>query len=152
VLGSLVFARSLSRPLGVLLSTGTLAVGLSYVGFAVAPALWFACSAAFIGGVGNGVELPSLTSIVQRITPKNLHARMMGAVESIVALCVAVGLPLGGALVALTSPRTAFAIVGLGAVATTPMLLSLSLRGTAAADRKEQPAASASAAGQAGQF
>ena len=140
VLGSLVFARSLRRPLGTLLSTGTLAVGLAYVGFAVAPSLWFACSAAFIGGVGNGVELPSLTSIVQRLTPKDLQARMMGAVESLVAICVAVGLPLGGALVALTSPRTAFAVVGLGAAATTPALLSLSMRGAAAAGREEQPA------------
>jgi MFS family permease len=151
VLGSLVFARSLRRPLGTLLSTGTLAVGLAYVGFAVAPALWFACSAAFIGGVGNGVELPSLTSIVQRLTPKNLQARMMGAVESLVAICVAVGLPLGGALVALTSPRTAFAVVGLGAAATTPALLSLSMRGAAAAGREEQPAATGRPAGQPGQ-
>jgi MFS family permease len=143
VLGSLVFARSLTRPLGVLLSTGTLAVGLAYVGFAVAPSLWFACGAAFIGGVGNGVELPSLTSIVQRLTPKNLHARMMAAIESIVALCVAVGLPLGGALVALTSPRAAFAVVGLGAAATTPALLALSLRGAAAAQGEEQPVATA---------
>jgi MFS family permease len=151
VLGSLVFARSLNRPLGVLLSTGTLAVGLAYVGFAVAPSLWFACGAALIGGVGNGTELPSLTSIVQRITPRDLHARIMGAVESLVALSVAVGLPLGGALVALTSPRAAFAVVGLGAAATTPMLLSLSLRATAAADREKRPAASPSPAGQPGQ-
>ena len=151
VLGSLVFARSLSRPLGVLLSTGTLAVGLAYVGFAVAPSLWLACGAALIGGVGNGVELPSLTSIVQRITPKDLHSRIMGAVESLVALCVAAGLPLGGALVVLTSPRAAFALVGLGAVATTPMLLILSLRGTAAADRHERPAATGRPAGQPGQ-
>jgi MFS family permease len=150
VLGSVVFARSLSRPLGVLLSTGTLAVGLAYVGFAVAPSLWFACGAALIGGVGNGVELPSLTSIVQRLTPKDLHARMMAAVESIVALCVAVGLPLGGALVVLTSPRTAFAVVGLGATATTPLLLTLSLRGAAAAERKEPAAARRRAAEQPG--
>jgi MFS family permease len=151
VLGSLVFARSLRRPLGTLLSTGTLAVGLAYVGFAVAPSLWFACSAAFIGGVGNGVELPSLTSIVQRLTPKDLQARMMGAVESLVAICVAVGLPLGGALVALSSPRTAFAVVGLGAAATTPVLLSLSMRGAAAAGREEQPAATGCPAGQPGE-
>jgi MFS family permease len=149
VLGSLVFARSLKRPLGVLLSTGTLAVGLSYVGFAVAPALWFACGAALVGGIGNGVELPSLTSIVQRITPKALHGRMMGAVESIVALCVAAGLPLGGALVALSTPRDAFAIVGLGAAATTPLLLRLSMRGTAAADKqKHDPPRSVSPAPQ----
>jgi predicted MFS family arabinose efflux permease len=96
------------------------------------------------------VELPSLTSIVQRLTPKDLHARMMAAVESLVAICVAVGLPLGGALVALTSPRAAFAVVGLGAAATTPLLLSLSLRGAAAADR-EGRATPGRPAGQTGQ-
>jgi predicted MFS family arabinose efflux permease len=133
VLGSLVFARSLRRPLGGLLSAGTLAVGLAYLGYAAAPSLWFACAAALVGGIGNGVELPSLTSIVQRITPPRLHAQMMGAVESLVALCVTLALPLGGILVALSSPRTAFLVVGLGAVATTPALLRLSNAGTARA-------------------
>ncbi len=38
----------------------------------------------------------------------------MGAVESLAALSVAVGLPLGGALVALSSPRAAFLVVGMG--------------------------------------
>ena len=128
VLGSLVFARSLRRPLGTLLSAGTLAVGLAYVGFAASPSLVLACIAALIGGIGNGVELPSLTSIVQRLTPKHLHGRMMGAVESLTALCLAIGLPLGGILVALSSPRAAFLVVGLGAVATSAALLRLSRR------------------------
>ncbi len=83
VLGSLVFARSLRRPLGAMLSAGTLAIGLAYVGFAAAPSLALACVAALIGGVGNGVELPSLISLVQRLTPQHLHGRLMGAVESL---------------------------------------------------------------------
>ena len=69
VLGSLVFARSVRRPLGAMLSAGTLAVGLAYVGFAAAPSLAVACIAALIGGLGNGVQWPSLISIVQRLTP-----------------------------------------------------------------------------------
>jgi MFS family permease len=129
VLGSLVFARSLRRPLGLLLSGGTLAVGLAYIGFALAPTLALACVAALIGGTGNGLELPSLISLVQRLTPKNLHGRLMGAVESLSALCVAIGLPLGGALVALSSPRAAFAVVGLGAAATSIALFGLSQGG-----------------------
>jgi MFS family permease len=108
VLGSLVFARSLRRPLGAMLSVGTLAAGLAYVGFAAAPSLLVACVAALIGGIGNGMEVPSLTSIVQRITPRHLHGRMMGAIESLVAVCIAIGLPLGGVLVALR-PRSATA-------------------------------------------
>jgi predicted MFS family arabinose efflux permease len=128
VLGSLLFARSLRRPLGVMLSAGTLAVGLAYVGFAVAPSLVIACIAALVGGIGNGVELPALFSIVQRLTPQHLHGRLMGAIESLSAVCVAVGLPLGGALVALSSPRPAFVVVGLGAVASALALFRLSRR------------------------
>jgi len=128
VLGSIVFARSLRRPLGVLLSAGTLAVGLAYVGFAAAPTLGLACVAALVGGVGNGVELPSLFSLVQRLSPQNLHGRLMGAVESLTALSVAIGLPLGGALVALSSSRAAFLVVGLGTVGASVALLRISRR------------------------
>lgn len=113
VLGSLIFARSLRRPLGAMLSAGTLAAGLAYVGFAAAPSLLLACLAAFIGGIGNGVETPSLISVVQRLTPQHLQGRMMGAVESLAALCMTIGLPLGGVLVALSSPRGAFLVLGL---------------------------------------
>ncbi len=125
VLGSIVFARSLRRPLGVLLSTGTLVVGLAYVGISAAPSLLLACSIAFVGGVGNGVELPSLFSAVQRLTPSQLHGRLMGAIESLSAVCVAIGLPLGGTLVAISSPRTAFLVVGLGATASGGALFRL---------------------------
>jgi hypothetical protein len=137
VLGSLVFARSARRPLGGLLSVGTLAVGLAYLGYAASPSLWLACGAAFFGGIGNGVELPSLTSIVQRITPPHLHAQMMGAIESLVALCVTIALPLGGILVAFSSPRAAFLVVGLGAVATSTVLFRLSRRRLESAENDE---------------
>src|SRR5438128_2773799 len=53
------------------------------------------------------------------MTPQPLHGRLMGAVESLAALCLAVGLPLGGALVGITSTRTAFAVAGAGTLATT---------------------------------
>jgi len=119
VIGSVVFARSPARSLGAMLSSGTLAVGLAYVGFSVAPTVAVACVAGVLGGLGNGVQWASLISAVQRMTPPSLLGRMMGAVESVGALCPALGLALGGALVALTSPRTAFLLTGLGAVATT---------------------------------
>src|SRR5262249_17357649 len=107
VVGSVVFARSVRRPLGLLLSAGTLAVGLAYVGFAAGPSLALACTAALIGGLGNGVQWASLISAVQQLTPQHLQGRMMGAVESVGALCPVLGLSLGGALVALSSPRAA---------------------------------------------
>jgi hypothetical protein len=131
VLGSLIFARMVKRPLGVMLSAGALAIGLAYVGFSIAPSLALACPAALLGGIGNGLQWPSLISVVQQLTPPQLHGRLMGAVESLGALCLALGLLLGGALVALSSPRVAFLVVGLGAVATTAAFVRLAPRGSA---------------------
>ena len=133
LIGSLVFARLLRQSLGVMLSLGTLVVGLAYVGFALAPSLAFACVAALIGGIGNGVELPSLNSLVQKLTPQRLHGRLMGAVESLTALSLAIGLPLGGALVVLSSPRAGFLLIGLATTATAMALLRL------ARQKRERP-------------
>jgi MFS family permease len=116
--GSLIFARS-ERRLGRMLIAGTLAVGVAYLGFACAPALAPACVAAFVGGVGNGVQWASLLGAVQRATPQRLLGRMMGAVEAIGAASPALGLCLGGAITAIASPRIAFLAMGLGACATT---------------------------------
>ena len=143
VLGGIIFARSPRRPLGAMLSAGALAVGLAYLGFAAAPSLVLACIAALIGGVGNGVEAPSLISLVQRLTPPRLHGRLMGAVESLAALSIAIGLPLGGVLVAVSSPRVAFLVVGLGAVATAGALLRQSLGRAEPEGEGETPATAA---------
>ena len=69
-IGSIVFARSIKRSLGVLLSASTLAVGLAYLGWAIAPTLALACVAGLIGGIGNGVQWAALISAVQRLTPQ----------------------------------------------------------------------------------
>jgi MFS family permease len=114
-----VFARLLKQPLRVLLGSGSLAIGLAYLGLAAAPSLALACVAGLLGGVGNGLQWPSLISAVQKLTPPDLHGRMMGAAESLGSLCIGLGLPLGGALVAVSSPRPAFVIVGAGAVLAT---------------------------------
>jgi Major Facilitator Superfamily len=131
VLGSVVFARSARRPLGAMLKAGTFALGAAFLGFALAPSLALACLAGFVGGVGNGVEWASLISLVQHMTPQRLHGRLMGAVESVGALCLAIGLSLGGLLVALSSPRAAFLVIGLGATVTTIALLRIPLTGVA---------------------
>jgi len=129
VLASVVFARAVRRPLGAMLTGGIFALGLAFVGFALAPSLALACVASLVGGIGNGLEWPSLISLVQRLTPQPLHGRLMGAVESLAAVCLAFGLPLGGALVALSSPRVAFLVLGLGAAAATAAFVRLTLMG-----------------------
>ena len=126
VIGSLVFARLRGRSLALMLSAGALAIGFAYIGLAAAPTLAVACLMALLGGIGNGVELPALMSVVQELTPHSLHGRIIGAVESLGALCVAIGLPLGGALVALSSPRIAFVVIGAGTTAVAVALFAVS--------------------------
>lgn len=117
--GSLLFARGARRSLGAMLTLGTLAVGLAYLGFAAAPTLALAALAALLGGAGNGVQWASLLGAVQLLTPERLHGRLMGGVESIGALCPLIGLPLSGLVMALSSPRIAFFLFGSIIAATT---------------------------------
>jgi MFS transporter len=117
--GALAFARLPKSSLGGMLSGGTFAVGIAYVGFAAAPSLAVACVAALVGGLGNGLQWAPLVSAIQRLTPPPMQGRVMGAVESIGAVCPAIGLAFGGVLVAIGSPRFAFLVVGVGAALTT---------------------------------
>lgn len=126
-IGSIVFARSIRRSLGLLLSGATLAIGVAYLGWAVAPTLAVACVAGLIGGVGNGVQWAALISAVQRMTPDRLHAQLMGAVESIGAICPGLGYAIGGAIAAGASPRTALLVAGVGAVGSTVGFVQLRL-------------------------
>jgi MFS family permease len=143
VVASIVFARSPKRPLGVTLSAGIFGIGAAFVGYAGASSLPFAYVAAFVGGCGNGLDLPSLISLVQRLTPPPLHGRMMGAVESLTALSLAAGLPLGGALVAASSPRVAFLVLGLGTLLTCAALARLTVPGLEPVRDHENPGAAA---------
>jgi MFS family permease len=128
-LGALVFARRVHRPLAPLLTGGTLLVGVAYLGFAAAPTFAIACTAAFVGGTGNGVQWPSLISAVQQLTPPYLQGRMMSAVGSLNALCPALGFLLGGTLVALDSTRLALTVAGSVATLATLAFLRLPLHG-----------------------
>lgn len=140
-LGAVVFARSVRRPLGPMLSGGTLLVGLGYLGFAAAPTLTLACGAAVIGGVGNGIQWPSLISAVQQLTPAALHGRLMSAVGSLNALCPAIGFALGGTIAALSSPRVAMAVAGAVATLATVAFVRLPMRGLSSTGGEQAPVA-----------
>jgi hypothetical protein len=115
VIGGVLFARAVTRPLRPMLVWGTLAVGLAYIGFALSPTLAVACAAAVIGGLGNGVQWAALISAVQRLTPHALLGRLMSTVESIGAICPALGFAVGGVLAQLLGTRSAMLVAGVAA-------------------------------------
>jgi MFS family permease len=93
---------------------GTLAVGLAYIGYALAPTLLIACVAALPGGIGNGIQWAAFVGVVQGLTPGRLLGRIMGVIEAARSVAPPLGYALGGAL-ALASPRIALFVGGLAA-------------------------------------
>jgi MFS family permease len=117
VLGSIVFAAGRAAALPVLLFFSTLAVGVGYIGMAVAPSLAPACVAACVGGAGNGVQWVAMVSAVQELTTEEMQARVMSVLESSGAAMPGIGFLLGGGIAAAVSPRAAFMAAGFGVIA-----------------------------------
>jgi MFS family permease len=114
VVGSLIYLLVKQRSALVLITVSTAMIGAAYLGMAGAQTLLVACIAAVVGGMGNGVQWISVMTALQEATPADYQARIVGFLESIAAAMPGVGYLLGGALVALGSPRTAFAVAGGG--------------------------------------
>jgi MFS family permease len=128
VLGSLFFARLRQAPLGLLLLFSTLAVGVGYLGLAVAPTLAAACAASVVGGAGNGVQWVAAISAVQELTVETMQARVMSVLESIGAAMPGVGFALGGVIATVLDPRMTFLVAGSGVIAIVVVMAPL-LRG-----------------------
>ncbi|MBK5218256.1 MAG: MFS transporter [Thermoleophilia bacterium] len=117
VLGSIVFAAIRKASLAYLLLFSTLAVGVGYLGLAVAPTLALACVASAVGGAGNGVQWVAAVSAVQELTVPGMQARVMSVLESVGAATPGIGFALGGIIATVVSPRAAFLVAGLGVFA-----------------------------------
>jgi MFS family permease len=78
-----------------------------------------------VGGAGNGIQWVSVMTALQEATPPDYQARMSGLLESIGAAMPGVGFLLGGVIVTLGSPRTAFVIAGGGILLLVAIALAL---------------------------
>jgi MFS family permease len=114
VVGSLVYLRVKQHSAFVLVVASTLAVGIAYLGLSVAGSLAVACLISILGGGGNGVQWIAVMTALQERTPAGYQARISGLMESVGAGVPGIGYLLGGAIVAVSSPRAAYAIAGIG--------------------------------------
>jgi MFS family permease len=126
VVGSLIYLLVKQRSTLVLIATSTAAIGFAYLGLARADTLLVACLVSVVGGAGNGVQWISVVTALQEATPSDYQARIVSLLESIGAAMPGVGYLLGGVLVAIGSPRTAYAFAGAGVLVL--VLASLLLR------------------------
>jgi predicted MFS family arabinose efflux permease len=112
--GSGLFARLRHRELSTILAASTVGVGLAFLGFAAANSVVVACAAAFVGGLGNGVQWVAFLTLIQEEVAEGLQARVMGLLESMGAAMPGLGFIAGGAMAAIWDPRVAFAVAGVG--------------------------------------
>jgi predicted MFS family arabinose efflux permease len=117
VLGSLIFLWAKSRVGLAMILISSAAVGVAYLGMSQAGTLAVACAFSVVGGAGNGVQWVAVMTQLQEATPAEFQSRMSGLLESLGAAMPGVGFLLGGSIVALGSPRTAFAVAGAGILA-----------------------------------
>ena len=129
MVGSLVYLLVRQRSTLALIVFSTAAIGIAYLGMASADTLLLACAFSVVGGAGNGVQWISVMTALQEATPADYQARIVGLLESLAAAMPGVGYVIGGLLVAVWSPRTAYAVAGggvlllvLAAVAARPAL------------------------------
>jgi hypothetical protein len=114
VLGSLCYLLIRSRRPLVLILGSTAAVGLAYCGMSIADTLLVACLFSLLGGAGNGVQWVAVVTGLQEATPLDLQARVVGLLESLNAAMPGVGFLLGAIITTAASPRTAYAVAGIG--------------------------------------
>jgi predicted MFS family arabinose efflux permease len=114
VVGSLIYLLIKQRSMLVLIVVSTTAIGIAYLGMATANTLLVACLISILGGAGNGVQWIAVVTALQEVTPRDYQARVVSLLESVGAAMPGVGYLLGGTLVALGSPRTAYAVAGIG--------------------------------------
>ncbi len=114
VVGSLVYLLvKKSSPLRLIIGSTAL-IGIGYLGMAVADTLLVACLISIVGGAGNGVQWISVVTALQEMTPADYQARIVSMLESLGAAMPGFGYLIGGALTAIGSPRTAYAVAGAG--------------------------------------
>jgi MFS family permease len=126
VIGSLVYLVVKQRSALGQIVISTALIGAAYLGMATAETLLVACLISVVGGAGNGVQWISVVTTLQEMTPTDYQARIVGLLESLGAAMPGIGYLIGGALVALGSPRTAYAVAGTGVLLL--VLIALVLR------------------------
>lgn len=88
-------------------SAGNLLTGL-------APSVGAAFAVQFVRGLGIGAMDVATNTVVQRAVPREMLGRVFGNLYGAIGVAAGLSYVLGGALLDLTSPRTAFVVAGAG--------------------------------------
>jgi MFS family permease len=92
---------------------------------APAPTLWVALFAQFASGVGNGVAVASIDTLLQRTVPDHLLGRAFANVYGGANVAAGLAYLVGGPLLLITSPRGLFVLTGAGGLGAALVMAAL---------------------------
>jgi predicted MFS family arabinose efflux permease len=119
VIGSALVSALPRLDAKTLLPAGAGLMIVACLGMGAAPGVATVIAFSLLGGIGNGLEGVVLITFIQERTPEALQARVNGLMEAQHAAMPGVGFVLGGVVAAAASPRAAYVVAGLGALAVT---------------------------------
>jgi MFS family permease len=114
IFGGAGFAAARTVALMRILAVSTALGAVGYIGLALSPTLAVACGFSCLGGIGNGAAWVAAMTAVQERIPLRTQSAVMSVFYALNQLMPAVGFVVGGVVTALSSPRVAYAISGLG--------------------------------------
>ena len=117
VLGSALVSALPRMGARTLLPAGVGLMIVAYLGMGTAGGVGAVVAFSLLGGVGNGLESVVITTFIQERTPDALQARVNGVLEALHTAAPGAGFLLGGIVAATASPRAAYWVAGLGALA-----------------------------------
>ncbi|MBV9417285.1 MAG: MFS transporter [Solirubrobacterales bacterium] len=119
VAGAAVYARWRRLPSRNLIALGAGSLGIGFAIMATAPTLTVAIVGAAFAGIGNGVESVATRTALQEEVEERWMAMMMSLYEALFQSVPGAGILLGGAIMAVGSPRAALAVAAVGSLGVT---------------------------------
>lgn len=114
MIGTPLFAAAGRRRLMNVLSVGIALIAAGYVGLALSPDLVVACGFSALGGLGNTLWITSVATGLQEAVAPKARSAVMALLGSMYQVAPAIGYSAGGAITAIGSPRTAYAVAAAG--------------------------------------
>jgi predicted MFS family arabinose efflux permease len=114
LIGAWLFAATSRFRVTSVLAVSAMLIAVGYCGLAVSPTLAIACVFSALGGTGNGAAGIAAVTAIQQSIPLTAQTAVMAVFEGMNQVMPAIGFVIGGVATALSSPRAAYAIAGVG--------------------------------------
>jgi MFS family permease len=116
-LGTIIAGRLAPRAVAPALLVGLVVLGVGIACGALAPTMWVAISAYGIGGIGDGVQMVGVRTLLLERAPAHISGRTVALYTGGIMGAISIGTALASPLVSLLGIRGAVLMAGLASVA-----------------------------------